>query len=100
LGLFQQKSRPRLPCAPGPRTIETTDPSRRNDEYERIDRGRLGRGKRLSLDPRAQGGWRGAAPADEGPFIRGSGEGIGVHLLTGPVAIEKRRTGDVLEVRS
>ena len=41
---------------------------------------------------------RGAGPT-EGPFIRGSGEGVGVHLLTGPVAIENAEPGDVLEVR-
>ena len=44
--------------------------------------------------------WRGAAPArPKAPFIRGSGEGVGVHLLTGPVAIENAEPGDVLEVR-
>ena len=42
---------------------------------------------------------RGAGPT-EGPFLRGSGEGVGVHLLTGPVAIEDAEPGDILEVRS
>jgi acetamidase/formamidase len=41
---------------------------------------------------------RGAGP-DEGPFDIGSGEGLGVHLLTGPIAIEGAEPGDVLEVR-
>jgi acetamidase/formamidase len=41
---------------------------------------------------------RGAGPA-VGPFTRGSGEGLGVHLLTGPVAIEDSEPGDILEVR-
>ena len=41
---------------------------------------------------------RGAGPT-EGPFTRGSGEGIGVHLLTGPVAVEGAEAGDILEVR-
>ncbi len=31
--------------------------------------------------------------------MRGSGEGLGVHLLTGPVAIENAEPGDMLEVR-
>ena len=35
----------------------------------------------------------------EAPFERGSGEGLGVHILTGPVAIENAEPGDVLEVR-
>src|SRR5436309_10861552 len=41
---------------------------------------------------------RGAGPT-EGPFLEGSGQGLGVHLLTGPVAIENAERGDVLEVR-
>ena len=41
---------------------------------------------------------RGSGPT-EGPFIRGAGEGIGVHLLTGPVAVENAEPGDILEVR-
>jgi len=41
---------------------------------------------------------RGAGPADR-PFERGAGEGLGVHLLTGPVAIEQAEPGDILEVR-
>ena len=35
----------------------------------------------------------------EAPFERGSGEGLGVHILTGPVAVEHAEPGDVLEVR-
>lgn len=41
---------------------------------------------------------RGAGPG-EGPFTIGSGEGLGVHLLTGPIAIEGAEPGDVLEIR-
>ncbi len=44
--------------------------------------------------------WSAAAPAR--PKVRssrGSGEGVGVHLLTGPVAIENAEPGDILEVR-
>jgi acetamidase/formamidase len=41
---------------------------------------------------------RGAGPA-EGPFKLGPGEGLGVHLLTGPVGVEGAEPGDVLEVR-
>ena len=41
---------------------------------------------------------RGAAPLDA-PRRLGAGEGIGVHLLTGPVAVEGAEPGDVLEVR-
>jgi hypothetical protein len=41
---------------------------------------------------------RGAGRTDP-PFERGSGEGLGVHILTGPVAVEHAEPGDVLEVR-
>ena len=41
---------------------------------------------------------RGAGPVER-PFQRGAGEGLGVHLLTGPVAIEEAEPGDILEVR-
>ena len=32
-------------------------------------------------------------------FGRGAGEGLGVHLLTGPIYIEGAEPGDILEVR-
>jgi len=53
-----------------------------------------GRRKRVPLGRRGKGGLARPAPADQGPFIRGSGvEGVGVHLLTGPVAIENAEPG-------
>jgi acetamidase/formamidase len=36
---------------------------------------------------------------DASIFGRGAGEGFGVHIMTGPVAISDARPGDVLEVR-
>jgi acetamidase/formamidase len=42
---------------------------------------------------------RGAGPADASIHGRGSGEGFGVHLCTGPVHIQGAEPGDVLEVR-
>jgi acetamidase/formamidase/AraC-like DNA-binding protein len=42
---------------------------------------------------------RGAGPMDASVFGRGAGEGFGVHICTGPVAIEDAQPGDVLEVR-
>src|SRR5205823_1636118 len=79
-------------------TIETLT-HHANDDYERM----------IAGDPGAESvfHWtrehkavarRGSGPA-EGPFIRGSGEGVGVHLLTGPVAIDNAEPCDVLEVR-
>jgi acetamidase/formamidase/AraC-like DNA-binding protein len=42
---------------------------------------------------------RGAGPIDASVFGRGAGEGFGVHICTGPVAIRDAEPGDVLEVR-
>ena len=42
---------------------------------------------------------RGAGPVEPGRFRRGAGEGLGVHICTGPVAVRRAEPGDVLEVR-
>ncbi|OCC24435.1 AraC family transcriptional regulator [Croceicoccus estronivorus] len=42
---------------------------------------------------------RGAGPMDASTFGRGAGEGFGVHICTGPVAVAGAKPGDVLEVR-
>lgn len=42
---------------------------------------------------------RGAGPVDASVFGRGAGEGFGVHICTGPVAVQDAQPGDVLEVR-
>ena len=42
---------------------------------------------------------RGAGPINASIFGRGAGEGFGVHICTGPVAIRDAQPGDVLEVR-
>ncbi len=42
---------------------------------------------------------RGAGPMDASIFGRGAGEGFGVHICTGPIAIKNAQPGDVLEVR-
>jgi len=42
---------------------------------------------------------RGAGPIDASLHGRGAGEGLGVHLCTGPIAVRNAEPGDVLEVR-
>jgi acetamidase/formamidase/AraC-like DNA-binding protein len=42
---------------------------------------------------------RGAGPIDASVFGRGAGEGFGVHICSGPVAVKEAQPGDVLEVR-
>ncbi|MFC0399880.1 acetamidase/formamidase family protein [Paraburkholderia rhizosphaerae] len=42
---------------------------------------------------------RGAGPLNASIYGRGAGEGFGVHICTGPVAVRGAEVGDVLEVR-
>ncbi len=42
---------------------------------------------------------RGAGPMDASVFGRGAGEGFGVHICTGPIAIRDAEPGDVVELR-
>jgi hypothetical protein len=42
---------------------------------------------------------RGAGPLDASIHGRGAGEGFGVHICTGPVAVKGAQPGDILEVR-
>jgi acetamidase/formamidase len=42
---------------------------------------------------------RGAGPVDASLHGRGAGEGLGVHICTGPVAVRGAEPGDMLEVR-
>jgi acetamidase/formamidase/AraC-like DNA-binding protein len=41
---------------------------------------------------------RGAGPMDASVYGRGAGEGFGVHICSGPIAIEGATPGDVLEI--
>jgi acetamidase/formamidase/AraC-like DNA-binding protein len=42
---------------------------------------------------------RGAGPANASIYGRGTGEGFGVHICTGPVFVRDAEPGDVLEIR-
>lgn len=42
---------------------------------------------------------RGAGPTDPAVYKKGSGEGMGVHIMTGPVYVRGAEPGDILEVR-
>jgi acetamidase/formamidase len=42
---------------------------------------------------------RGAGPVDASLHGRGAGEGMGVHIMTGPVLVRGAEPGDILEVR-
>lgn len=42
---------------------------------------------------------RGAGPMDASAVGRGAGEGFGVHICTGPIAVQGAEPGDLIEVR-
>lgn len=98
-GYFSKVIAPSLTVRSGDHVIIETLTHHANDDHERMVAG----------DPGAESvfAWtrehkavarRGAGPVT-GPFKLGEGEGLGVHLLTGPVAVEGAEPGDVLEVR-
>ncbi|WP_299808948.1 acetamidase/formamidase family protein [uncultured Roseibium sp.] len=98
-GYFSKAVQPAITVRSGDRATIETLTHHANDDYERMIQG----------DPAAEAifHWtkeqktisrRGSGPT-EGPFKLGAGEGIGVHLMTGPVAVEGAEPGDVLEVR-
>ena len=98
-GYFSKAVVPALTLRSGDRATIETLTHHAGDDYERMIAGDPGAESvfRWTKEHKAVAR-RGSGPT-EGPFLRGSGEGIGVHLLTGPVAIEGAEPGDILEVR-
>jgi acetamidase/formamidase len=71
-----------------------------NDDAERMIKGDPGAESVFYWDRQRKGvDRRGAGPMQPTLFGRGAGEGLGVHICTGPVAVKGAQPGDVLEVR-
>jgi acetamidase/formamidase/AraC-like DNA-binding protein len=80
-------------------TIETLT-QHAYDDYERMIKGDSGAESVFHWTPdRKAVDRRGAGPTDASIYGRGSGEGFGVHICTGPVFVKDAQAGDVLEVR-
>ena len=79
-------------------TIETIT-HHANDDYDRMVAGDAAAEEIFGWTSGEKTIGRRGAGAVEGPFTYGNGEGLGVHLLTGPIAIEGAEPGDVIEVR-
>jgi acetamidase/formamidase len=80
-------------------TIETVT-HHAYDDYERMIKGDPGVESIYYWDKTRKGvNRRGAGPMDASLFGRGAGEGLGVHICTGPVAVQGAEPGDILEVR-
>lgn len=71
-----------------------------NDDYERMIKGDPGAESVYYWDKtRKNVDRRGAGPVKPTLFGRGAGEGLGVHICTGPVYVRGAEPGDILEVR-
>ena len=80
-------------------TIETLT-HHANDDAERMVKGDPGAESVYYWDKQRKGvDRRGAGPMQPTLFGRGAGEGLGVHICTGPVAVRGAAPGDILEVR-
>src|SRR5262245_6896490 len=70
------------------------------DDYERMIKGDPGVERIYYWDQTRKGVHRrGAGPLDASLFGRGAGEGLGVHICTGPVYVRGAQEGDVIELR-
>lgn len=98
-GYFSRTLAPVLTIKSGDSVVVESITHHANDDYDRM----------IAGDPAAEEIFlwtkdqktmrRRGAGATDGPFTYGSGEGLGVHLLTGPIAVEGAEPGDILEVR-
>jgi acetamidase/formamidase/AraC-like DNA-binding protein len=80
-------------------TIETLT-QHASDDPERMIKGDAGAESVFHWTAKGKGvDRRGAGPMDASVYGRGAGEGFGVHICTGPVAVREAQPGDVLEVR-
>lgn len=98
-GYFSRTLAPVLTIKSGDSVVVESITHHANDDYDRM----------IAGDPAAEEIFlwtkdqktmrRRGAGATDGPFTYGSGEGLGVHLLTGPIAVEGAEPSDILEVR-
>ena len=99
-GYFSQSLQPQIEINSGDTiTIETLT-QHASDDPERMIAGDAGAESVFGWTRDAKNvDRRGAGPMDASVYGRGAGEGFGVHICTGPVAVKDAQPGDVLEVR-
>jgi acetamidase/formamidase len=99
-GYFSKKLAPIIEVDSGDFVTLETVTHHANDDFERMIQGDPGVESIFYWDKHKKGvNRRGAGPEDASLFGRGAGEGMGVHICTGPVAVRGAAPGDVLEVR-
>jgi acetamidase/formamidase len=99
-GYFSKLLKPQLEIDSGDYVTIEALTHHANDDAERMIKGDPG-AESVFLWTREKKGVdrRGAGPVDGKLLGRGSGEGFGVHICTGPVYIRGAEPGDILEVR-
>jgi acetamidase/formamidase len=99
-GYFSKKLKPVVEVSSGDFVTIETVTHHANDDAERMVQGDPGVESIFYWDKKKKGvNRRGAGPEDASLFGRGAGEGLGVHVCTGPVAVKGAVAGDILEVR-
>ena len=99
-GYFSKKLKPQVEINSGDLiTIEALI-HHANDDAERMVKGDPGAESVFLWTKEKKGvNRRGAGPMDASLFGRGAGEGLGVHICTGPVYVRGAQEGDVIELR-
>jgi acetamidase/formamidase len=99
-GYFSKLLKPQLEIDSGDYVTIEALTHHANDDAERMVKGDPGAESVFLWTKEKKGvDRRGAGPVDGKLLGRGSGEGFGVHICTGPVYIRGAEPGDILEVR-
>ena len=99
-GYFSKLLKPQVELSSGDFVTIETLTHHANDDAERMIKGDPGAESVYHWNRQRKGvDRRGAGPMQPTLFGRGAGEGLGVHICTGPVAVRGAEPGDVLEVR-
>lgn len=98
-GYFSKSLKPMVEIDSGDFVTIETLTHHAGDDFERMIKGDPGAESVYYWDSKRKGvNRRGAGPIDASLFGRGAGEGLGVHICTGPVFVRGAEEGDVLEV--
>ena len=99
-GYFSRSLAPKLAIESGDLVTIEVLTHHANDDAERMIAGDPGVESVFGWTPEGKNvDRRGAGPMDASLFGRGAGEGLGVHICTGPVFVRGAEPGDILEVR-
>lgn len=99
-GYFSRSLKPLIEVASGDTVTIETLTQHASDDPERMISGDSSAESVFRWTAESKGvDRRGAGPMDASIYGRGAGEGFGVHICTGPIAVKDAEPGDVLEVR-